>query len=314
MILELVVLYFLLIGLAAWGSLESFRLKQRDGRPFVRIFHVFVLLAFAYALVNFVGEVVVPAIFPGPSETLIATYMIVDLITIPLLGVLFYLLFSWIVRLLDWKIGPGLKAAFWGAEALYLIAFFVSLISYFVRGISALTYAAVVILNGVLLLMLLAAVLTLALADPEGEDPARRRLVRGLGIRYAYSLVAVIAILAVARTTPFGTTMAGRILPAAFVFLVNFPALFFLRRVSLSWASFPGPEAGQTGGLAGISDEEGLTDREKEIIRLIARGLDTREIGKALFISPKTVKNHLTNIYVKTGVRNRVQLVNRYRR
>lgn len=314
MISELVVLYFSLIGLAAWGSLESFRLKQRDGRPFVRTFHVFILLAFAYALVNFVGEVVVPAIFPGPSETLIAAYMIVDLITIPLLGVLFYLLFFWIVRLLDWKTGPGLKAAFWGAEALYLIAFFVSFISYFVRGISALTYAAVVILNGVLLLMLLAADLTLALADPEGEDPARRRLVRGLGIRYACSLAALIAILAVARTTPFGTTTAGRILPAGFVFLVNFPALFFLRRALSSWASFPGPEAGRTGGLAGISEEEGLTDREKEIIRLIARGLDTREIGKALFISPKTVKNHLTNIYVKTGVRNRVQLVNRYRR
>lgn len=42
------------------------------------------------------------------------------------------------------------------------------------------------ILNGVLLLMLLAAVLALALADPEGDDPVRRRLVRGLEIRYAF--------------------------------------------------------------------------------------------------------------------------------
>lgn len=42
----------------------------------------------------------------------------------------------------------------------------------------------------------------------------------------------------------------------------------------------------------------------------MAQGLDNREIGKRLFISPKTVKNHLTSIYAKTGTRNRVQLAN----
>jgi len=42
----------------------------------------------------------------------------------------------------------------------------------------------------------------------------------------------------------------------------------------------------------------------------VALGLDNREIGKSLFISPKTVKNHMTSIYAKTGARNRVQLAN----
>lgn len=42
----------------------------------------------------------------------------------------------------------------------------------------------------------------------------------------------------------------------------------------------------------------------------MALGLSNREIGKRLFISPKTVKNHITSIYAKTGARNRVQLVN----
>lgn len=58
----------------------------------------------------------------------------------------------------------------------------------------------------------------------------------------------------------------------------------------------------------------GVTDREMEIIRLVAQGLDNREIGKRLFISPKTVKNHITSIYAKTGARNRVQLANRLNR
>ena len=60
----------------------------------------------------------------------------------------------------------------------------------------------------------------------------------------------------------------------------------------------------------GAVRDAGITGRELEVARLVAAGLDNREIGKRLFISPKTVKNHLTSIYAKTGARNRVQLAN----
>jgi HD-GYP domain-containing protein (c-di-GMP phosphodiesterase class II) len=49
----------------------------------------------------------------------------------------------------------------------------------------------------------------------------------------------------------------------------------------------------------------GLTDREVEVIRLLARGETNRRIGEALFISPKTVGRHVENIYVKIGVSTR---------
>lgn len=48
-----------------------------------------------------------------------------------------------------------------------------------------------------------------------------------------------------------------------------------------------------------------LTKRELEILRLVAEGLTNQEIGKKIFISEKTVKTHLTNIFDKLKVNNR---------
>lgn len=50
-----------------------------------------------------------------------------------------------------------------------------------------------------------------------------------------------------------------------------------------------------------------LTARELEILRLVARGYSNREIAEQLYISQKTVKNHLTNILRKLGLQDRTQ-------
>ena len=52
-----------------------------------------------------------------------------------------------------------------------------------------------------------------------------------------------------------------------------------------------------------------LTDREKEILGLVAKGLNNREIAKTLFISEGTVKNYISSIYDKTGINERSRLV-----
>jgi DNA-binding NarL/FixJ family response regulator len=50
-----------------------------------------------------------------------------------------------------------------------------------------------------------------------------------------------------------------------------------------------------------------LTDRELEVLRLIANGKDNSQIAAELHISPKTVKNHISNILMKLQIQNRIQ-------
>ncbi len=55
-------------------------------------------------------------------------------------------------------------------------------------------------------------------------------------------------------------------------------------------------------------DKFKITPREKEIIELVLKGDNNKTIGEKLFISPKTVENHITSIYQKMAVNSRVQL------
>jgi len=63
------------------------------------------------------------------------------------------------------------------------------------------------------------------------------------------------------------------------------------------------PSAPVTGG------PECLSDREREVLTLLARGLNNTEIGEALGLSPLTAKTHVSRIMGKLGARDRAQLV-----
>ena len=58
---------------------------------------------------------------------------------------------------------------------------------------------------------------------------------------------------------------------------------------------------------AGTAYPDGLTEREVEVLRLIAAGRSNQEIAEELYISPHTVVRHVSNIFAKTGSSNRAE-------
>ncbi len=121
-----------------------------------------------------------------------------------------------------------------------------------------------------------------------------------------------------------GASMGMRALPA--------PASGSGAGTPSSGAGTPGSGAGKNGGRPGAPGDPGepagavgvpdprntvfasLTDREYEVVEAVAAGLDNAETAERLFMSEGTVRNHISSILAKTGLRNRTQVAVRYYR
>lgn len=66
---------------------------------------------------------------------------------------------------------------------------------------------------------------------------------------------------------------------------------------------------GEAGASAGPSPLDELTEREREVLRLMTQGLTNKQIGEALLITPNTVKKHVDHILQKLRVSNRAAAV-----
>jgi len=152
------------------------------------------------------------------------------------------------------------------------------------------------------ILAILGVLLGLVLGSRKVPNPAERKAVRWFGLSY-------LVIYAVFVATFW--------LPDAVQFPPNALALLAINLFPWIWFRKPFAEAYGT-AAASAEDREalerfcrtrGLTSREAGILELILRGRSNAEIEKELFISIHTVKNHITNIHQKLGVRSRWQLI-----
>jgi DNA-binding CsgD family transcriptional regulator len=128
----------------------------------------------------------------------------------------------------------------------------------------------------------------------------RRRSLRGLGVLYLAVFAVILGSLAFAWLRASGQTQNQVLFNSALLVVYNLLPLTWILRFQ------------PRGPIEGPSrlDRYGITAREREIIELICEGKINREIADRLFISVATVKDHNYNIFKKTGVRNRVELVN----
>src|SRR6476660_9053225 len=61
--------------------------------------------------------------------------------------------------------------------------------------------------------------------------------------------------------------------------------------------------------LRDVLIQKGLSNREAEVAELVSKGLSNKEVANQLFVTEKTVKFHLTDIYKKMNVKSRAQLI-----
>lgn len=147
------------------------------------------------------------------------------------------------------------------------------------------------------------------LAWPAGrlDDPLERRFRRHFAGLYlaGYALFQLSAV----GSIPLYRLGAGNYLIAAIQVGFQIPPLWVLSRF-LKRQAVSRPPGESLADLDKRLASLGLSPREAEIVDLVIRGYSNGEIGKRLYISLETVKKHVSNVYRKLGVKNRVQLSN----
>jgi DNA-binding NarL/FixJ family response regulator len=126
-------------------------------------------------------------------------------------------------------------------------------------------------------------------------------------LREAFDEDVAIIFLSADRTEPYDR-VAGLLLGADDYIVKPFDSDELLARVRSALRRFHAQPRTSIPEAAGTANES-LTAREREVLKLLARGLDQGEIATALVITPKTVSNHIQHVLAKLGVHSRAQAV-----
>ncbi len=151
-------------------------------------------------------------------------------------------------------------------------------------------------------LAILGVLLSFVLDARKIQNFAERKAVRSFGSLYLVIYAVFVA--------TFWLPDAVQFPPNALALLaINLFPLFWFRKPFAAAYATTAASADDREALERFCRTRGLTAREANILELILRGKSNAQIEKELFISIHTVKNHITNIHQKLGVRSRWQLI-----
>jgi DNA-binding CsgD family transcriptional regulator len=155
---------------------------------------------------------------------------------------------------------------------------------------------------GLGVLAMLGVLLRLLLDSRNIPDAAERKAVRIFGASY----LTIYAVFVITFPLPTGAQFFPNALALLAINIV--PFIWFGRLFDEAYAATPASGEDRE-ALERFCRARGLSSREADILDLVLRGRSNAQIEKELFISIHTVKNHITNIYQKMGVRSRWQLI-----
>jgi len=165
------------------------------------------------------------------------------------------------------------------------------------------------IFSGLILVIYLSSYLYIISSTRRDADPASGKYLRTFGAWYLAYMVLCTATLILSEYLPF----FSQIFFLIFLSWHLIPILFmniYLSKYQNREVELPDDFESR---LQAFVEEHDISKRECEVVRQICRGLSNQEISETLFISLQTVKDHIHRIFVKTGVKNRVQLTNMIR-
>ncbi len=120
-------------------------------------------------------------------------------------------------------------------------------------------------------------------------------------------IIALLALFQLSKYSVFSGDLGSEITIAAIALVFFFVGIFLNKRsLQKKQVQFQQKEVDES-----KISELGISNREYEILKEVAKGLSNREIAEKLFVTESTVKTHISNLFVKLQVKRRTQAIQR---
>lgn len=237
------------------------------------------------------------------TQLYLRTFIFVPAIIVTLFNLLTYL--TVVIKLFDKIINKTMKVFAVLSCSISVLFIFMGIIEVSAKKVLGILLNYLIYSDFIVNLIIFVTSLVLLFYSYHLEKIPRKKLIQGFLSLYgcSYFLVALAFILKKSIYPFFYFSSAVSFL------LLNLIPLLFIRTI-LNKTEIQENVILTKEGMDKIFDKYGLTRREKEIIQLVYAGKSNKDIEELLWISVKTVKYHLYNIYKKLKIKNRLELIN----
>ena len=290
----------------------SFQLMKRYQVPFVSSYFYFLVFLYIFGAYSLAGSGLMENLLTRMEidmKVIHSARLFVIFLGIPFVILSYFMLFRSVTEFFQMSLIPVFPIAYFcfSIVAFVLYGIFIIRLTRFELGdYQSLIMVQRWVFTGFTTTMFLAIYLRVLLASGKLTDRNEKKFIRVFGSWYfLYMLLCISA---------FSLISLHAILPYVFIFIFLSWHLIPILFLSLYLEKYHGGTASLHEDfetkLNAFAAKYEISKREREVIQLICKGLTNKEIGDALFISLQTVKDHTHHIFVKSGIRNRVQLTN----
>lgn len=288
------------------GPILSFSLNKKFDLKYVMFLHYHVLTTSIFGfVVFFMFSILSVTFFSTLNNKILLIFHLFQLLQLALVFLIAFLFFNFMAELAGAKIPARFINALTAYTILISIALILGYIHYFSTGNSHI-YGKLITIGVMLVIFLIkmGAIRYAYLNSLQLKNCHRERLIFRVSIIYLIGYMLYYSMSLLHGVFPVFTLM----LPFIW-FSINIPPLILIRKYLDKYQLTTVATGNVATHLHRFCEKFGVTKREREIIEFILKGCSNNEIEKQLFISGKTVKNHVYNIYRKAGVNSRSQLI-----
>jgi DNA-binding CsgD family transcriptional regulator len=286
-------------------------MSQKYRLPFLSIYFYFLIFLYIFGIYGVAGARIIRGILVSLESstasidyiTLVFTYL-----GIPFLILAMYMFLRLCTEMVKRNLSTGFNLIYFSIQFIIFLAYGITLIMIsrfgenrfdLIKRVILITYSSLFAINSFFALALM------LFHQRRFIDIKERKAIQTFGLLYLLIITALLVIADLSHLSPW---LEGFFL--VLLFASHLIPIFFLNINLDKYYIEPVVVIDFNKSVKDFAAKFSISGREKEIIELICKGKSNQDISDCLFISLQTVKDHIHRIYLKTYVKNRVQLAN----